>query len=66
MDTDISNTAFTETNEIIVNEMESKRMSEQKRVINFTFACLNEFAQKYNISGSVPISIQRDWIIREL
>lgn len=31
--------------------MEPKRMSEQKKMINFTVACVNEFAQKHNISG---------------
>ena len=26
-------------------------MSEQKKIINFTVACVNEFARKYNLSA---------------
>ena len=38
-------------------------MSEQKRKIGFTVACVNEFANKHNLSAKeafqLPFSIQR-------
>ena len=30
--------------------MRGKCMSEQKKIINFTVACVNEFAKRYNIT----------------
>ena len=38
-------------NAIFIYRRQEKTMSEQKKMINYTVACVSEFAHKYNLSA---------------